>query len=108
MRGIARAACALIGIWPPYPITAHERWSDGSPIPEWVNRYCCGVADAHRLRVGQIHRIEGGWLVEGYNRVVPDDRVMLSQDENVWLFYGTMADGSQTEPICFFVPQGSI
>src|SRR3954471_16032782 len=32
------------------PAVAHDQWSDGSPIPAWVSNYCCGVADAHRLR----------------------------------------------------------
>ncbi len=107
MRRTALAACTLVGMCP-WPITAHERWDDGSPVPEWVNRYCCGVADVHRLTVGQIHHVEGGWRADGYGRLVPDNRVMLSEDEHVWLFYGTMPDGSQTEAICFFVPQGSI
>jgi hypothetical protein len=42
------------------------------------------------------------------NRIIPDRRVMVSEDEHVWLFFGTMDHGSQTEPICFFVPQASI
>ena len=39
MRRTALAACTLVGMCP-WPITAHERWDDGSPVPEWVNRYC--------------------------------------------------------------------
>jgi len=80
MRRTALAACTLVGMCP-WPITAHERWDDGSPVPEWVNRYCCGVADVHRLTVGQIHHVEGGWRADGYGRLVPDNRVMLSEDE---------------------------
>jgi hypothetical protein len=30
--------------------------------------------------------------------MVPDDRVLLSQDGHVWLFYATLSDGSQEGP----------
>jgi len=29
--------------------------------------------------------------------MIPDDRVMVSEDEHVWLFFGILDDGSQTE-----------
>ena len=66
---------------------AHDLWADGSPIPAWVSDYCCGVADAHRLTLKQIHRVEGGWRVDGYAHIIPDDRVLPSEDGDVWLFY---------------------
>jgi hypothetical protein len=74
----------------------------------WVSDYCCGVADAHRLTLKQIHRVEGGWRVDDYAHIIPDDRVLPAEDGDVWLFYRLYADGFQSAPICFFVPQGSI
>lgn len=103
---ISVAWCALINL-NSSPVRAHEQWADGSEIPEWVMKHCCGVADAHRLTFKQIHRVEGGWLVDGYSRIIPDSVVFPSQDASVWLFYGVLDDGAQTAPICFFIPQGS-
>jgi len=87
---------------------AHERWADGTPVPAWIKAACCGVADAHRLTVGQIKHVDGGWLIEGYNYLVPDDRVAPSQDEFVWIFYRSYGDGVQSRPFCVFIPQGMI
>lgn len=28
---------------------SHERWADGSAVPEWVLRACCGPTDSHML-----------------------------------------------------------
>ncbi len=90
------------------PGAAHDTWSDGTPVPAWVKRYCCGPEDVHRLTVGQIRHVEGGWRVDGYARVIPDHRVLASQDEYVWVFYRTNSDQSQSEAFCFFIPQGSV
>jgi hypothetical protein len=87
---------------------AHEHWADGTAVPSWIRRACCGVADVHRLTVGQIRHVEGGWLIEGYNYLVPDDRVAPSQDEFVWIFYRSFGDGIQSRPFCVFIPQGMI
>ena len=106
IRHIALVGCALASI-SSSPMRAHDQWADGSPIPAWVSQHCCGVADAHRLKVRQIHQVEGGWRVDGYSRIIPDAVVFPSQDENVWLFYDTLDDGAQMAPICFFIPQGS-
>ena len=59
---------------------AHEVWADGNPVPQWVKGFCCGVADAHRLTVKQIRRIENGWAVDGF----------------------------ESQVFCFFIPQGYI
>ena len=107
LKHSALLLCALISITS-VPVIAHERWADGSPIPAWVNKYCCSVADAHQLTVSQIYRVEGGWRAAGYNHLIPDDHVLPSQDEHVWLFYRTLDGGYQSTPFCFFVPQGSI
>jgi len=86
----------------------HEQWADGTTIPSWVRESCCGPADAHRLTVGQIKHIdeEGGWLVEGHYYIVPDYRVLPSQDGHVWIFYTSFPNGDQSHSYCFFVPTG--
>ena len=104
---MAFAACVLTGITAS-AAGAHEQWADGSPIPGWVNQFCCSVADAHQMTVKQIFRVEGGWRVEGYAHTIPDYIVLPSQDEHLWLFYRTHDNGTQSNPFCFFVPQGSI
>jgi hypothetical protein len=65
----------------------------------------CGVADVHRLTVGQIH-LDGGWLIEGYNYLMPVPCVVPSQDEFVWIFYRSLGDGAQSR--CVFIPQGML
>jgi hypothetical protein len=89
---------------------AHEQWADGTRIPAWVRTSCCGVADVHRLGMAQAKHIdeEGGWFVEGHHYIVPDYQVLPSQDEFVWIFYTTYADGVQSHSYCFFIPQGSM
>jgi hypothetical protein len=102
---------AFVGLANPafsVPGAAHEIWSNGTPVPTWVKRYCCGPEDVHRLSMRQIHHVEGGWRVDGYDRVIPDHRVLISQDEYVWIFYRTNADQSQSEAFCFFIPPGSV
>jgi hypothetical protein len=65
------------------------------------------VADAHRLKVSQIYRVEGGWRAEGHDYLIPEHEVLPSQDEHVWLFYSILGDGSQSHAICLFLPQGA-
>jgi hypothetical protein len=106
-----RKALAIVGLAYlsfPVPGAAHDTWSDGTPVPAWVKRYCCGPEDVHRLSMREIHRVEGGWRVDGYARFIPDHRVLISQDEYVWVFYRTNADQSQSEAFCFFIPPGSV
>ena len=39
--------------------------------------------------------------------MIPEDRVLPSEDGDVWLFFRSYKDGYQSTPFCFFVPQGS-
>jgi hypothetical protein len=106
LKALAIVGLASVG-WS-IPGAAHETWSDGTPVPSWVKRYCCGPEEVHRLSMRQIHRVEGGWRVDGYAHLIPDHRVLISQDEYVWVFYRTDADRSQSEVFCFFIPPGSV
>src|SRR3954449_3494506 len=110
-QGLLWLCIGLLGSGIPIELAgAHEQWADGTRIPAWVRTSCCGVADVHRLGMAQAKHIdeEGGWLVEGHHYIVPDYRVLASQDEFVWIFYTTYPDGVQSHSYCFFVPQGSV
>jgi hypothetical protein len=90
------------------PAYSHDKWADGNEIPAWVKSSCCGPADAHHLIPEQVHRVKGGYKVDGYPEMVPEERALPSQDGDYWIFYnhGTY-DGGQPwfSPVyCFFVP----
>ena len=82
----------------------HERWADGSIPPAWVAKACCGVADSHHLSMDQIHREAGGWRVDGYPDLIPDDKVLPSQDGDAWIFYRSYGNGQYSNVYCFFYP----
>lgn len=42
---------------------AHDRWSNGAKVPEWVKHSCCGEADAHMLSPAQVHQTDDDWLI---------------------------------------------
>ena len=100
---------------------AHDEWANGQPVPAWVKSSCCGAADAHHLRVEQVHGPYGAgegpkpgmrhsyYLIDGYPWPVGGDLAQPSQDGEYWLFYkeaagvGYSAD-SPSGVYCFFVP----
>lgn len=90
--------------------SAHHVWADGSQIPVWVKSACCGKDEAHLLRPNQVHKVEGGYRIDGYPLIVPDTSALPSQDGNYWAFYqiyGIVGDRPQVSNIrCFFVPLG--
>jgi len=84
---------------------AHDYWSDGKPIPDWVKASCCGPADAHHLRPDQVHRISDEFYsVDGYVRRIPVGQALPSLDGEYWIFYRDDGGGSQSGVYCFFVP----
>src|SRR4029077_6714840 len=81
---------------------AHDYWSDGKPIPDWVKASCCGPADAHPLRPEQGHRISYGFYsVDGYVRHIPVGQALPSQDGDYWIFYRDDGSGIQSGVYCF-------
>jgi hypothetical protein len=84
---------------------AHDYWSDGKPIPDWVKASCCGPADAHHLRPEQVHRISDDYYsVDGYIRQIPVGQALPSQDGDYWIFYRDDGANGQSGVYCFFVP----
>ena len=91
---------------------AHDTWSNGKPVPEWIKHSCCGPADAHHLRPDQVHRVSDDYYeVDGYHRRIPVAQALPSQDGDYWIFYrddgvSTLgnANSSQSGVYCFFIP----
>jgi hypothetical protein len=84
---------------------AHDAWSNGKAIPDWVKASCCGPADAHHLRPEQVHRISDDYYsVDGYVRRIPVVQALPSQDGDYWIFYRDDGANGQSGIYCFFVP----
>lgn len=86
---------------------AHKFWANGEPVPAWIRKACCGEHDVHHLRPEQVHRVDGGYLVDGHDGVIPLSQTDPSQDGDYWLFGTT--DWTDNVPKigdvrCFFIP----
>ena len=90
------------------PLSAHRTWNNGLPVPDWVTRSCCGADDAHRLSPDQVHRVQDGYRIDGYPRVIFDAQVLPSEDGEYWAFYSKRRDADGVEffssVFCFFAP----
>ena len=102
------------------PAIAHTTWVNGKPVPDWVRHQCCGLADVHHLTADQVHPVEGGYLVDGFNpeayngiasasdwtftKVIPASHILPSQDGDWWAFYRENGDGTTGPMYCFFGP----
>lgn len=104
---------ALAVATPATPAAAHTQWADGSAIPDWVAKSCCGPADAHMLDDGDVSFDGENYHVRGYPWPIPAQQALPSQDGRYWIFYSTYysySDSSKPQfgfPICFFAPLGS-
>jgi hypothetical protein len=112
-RSDMRCLIAILGALTVVPACAHDQWTNGAPIPDWVKASCCGPADAHHLTSEQVHRYGGYYRVDGYHRPIPIALALPSQDGDYWIFYrdkdgapgakGAGSDG-QSGVYCFFAP----
>ncbi len=98
---------ALLYLWSSHRACAHDAWTDGSPVSPWVKAQCCGERDVHHLRPEQVHRVDGGYLVDGHDGMIPSEMAQPSQDGEYWIFGST--DWLNGAPRigyvrCFFVP----
>jgi hypothetical protein len=109
MRGLI----AILGALAAFPASAHDQWTNGAPIPDWVKTSCCGPADAHHLTSDQVHRYGDYYRVDGYLRPIPIAVALPSQDGDYWVFYrdkdgapgvNGAGSGGQSGVYCFFVP----
>ena len=91
-------------VYPLHAARAHDEWANGDPIPGWVKSQCCGPSDAHHLTAEQVHVTPEGYRLDGYSRVIKEDRLLPSPDGSWWVFYRNFDDGSQSTVYCFFGP----
>lgn len=88
------------------PAHGHVLWADGSPVPVWVARSCCGEADAHVLGPSDYWLDDRAFHIVGIRMAVPLEKVLPSQDGKVWAFYASTA-GENANVYCVFY-SGSI
>ena len=90
---------------------AHELWRNGDPVPDWVKQSCCGAEDLHNFDVSEVRIVQGGYLIPGWPKVIPFDKVLPSPDETVWAFYRLVdpndLDSYANVMYCFFAPIGA-
>ena len=87
------------------PALAHDVWSNGIPVPDWVKSSCCGKAEAHLVDPQDVHHNsdEGYYYFDaGYQGKVQDKIVLPSEDGRYWIFYA--CPGANCTVHCFFVP----
>jgi hypothetical protein len=126
--------CTISACWLQSPTYAHDYWTDGKAVPNWIKASCCGPADVHHLRPDQVHKVSGDeakklrpnyakfvgahlnyFVVDGYFRPIYADgpNVIPSQDSDYWLFYndggkqcgGQPGDGGSR---CYEQPQSDV
>ncbi len=90
------------------PVLAHDQWSNGTPVPAWIKRQCCGPSDVHHPRHDQVHLTPDGYKIDGYKYLVPEWYKRRSPDGGWWIFYHEDADGTQSGPVCFFGPDPGV
>ena len=85
------------------PVSAHDFWSNGDPVPPWVKATCCGPNDVHHLRAGAVHIMSDGYHIDGIKTVIPMHRVLPSMDGEYWAFWNPVLE---PDPLiyCFFAP----
>lgn len=96
--------CLTLPSMSPMYAHAHDMWSSGKPVPDWVKASCCGPADAHHLRPEQVHDEGDYYHVDGYVRRIPRAQALPSQDGGYWIFYRDDGASGQSGVYCFFVP----
>lgn len=111
----------VVWAWSAGLVQAHDYWGNGKPVPDWVKKSCCGPADAHLLKPGQVHETDDEWIVtvpeekepivivKMMGKRTPNDAILPSQDGDYWLFYnssGTCYTNGNPHRCyyCFFVP----
>jgi hypothetical protein len=102
MRVTALALAAVLCV--PVTAYAHDQLADGSPVPTWIKKSCCGPQDYHALRPEQVHAMRDGWHVDGYYEVIPYGKELPSPDGTYAAFWYDHQDGTQSSVFCFFVP----
>ncbi len=77
--------------------SAHDQWSNGKPIPEWVKKNCCANESPQVIDERRVHRVIGtdpithvygviGYRVDGFKNIIPVERRYDSEDGLTWIF----------------------
>jgi hypothetical protein len=85
------------------PALAHNSWTNGGPIPTWVQTQCCGVADAHHLQYSAVHPGPDGYHIDGIKTIIPYTKALPSQDGSYWGFWNPVGE-PEPSIFCFFAP----
>lgn len=98
MKKLLFALCLLAA-----PAAAHNNWSDGTEVPEWTKKWCCGPSDVHMLNPSAVHIMTDGYHIDGLNTVIPMSRAMPSPDGQYWAFFRN--DNLPDSAVyCFYAP----
>lgn len=74
------------------PAMAHDFWSNGEPVPEWIKRYCCSPNEVHHLRTAAVHILPDGYHVDGLKTIIPIKHALPSPDGTYWAFFNDAED----------------
>lgn len=90
---------------------AHDNWSNGKKLPDWVKVSCCGSGDVHRLTMSNVHAAPWNQdyiIIDGYDEPIRKATALPSEDEFVWIFYksGVNTPTGQSTTYCLFLPMG--
>lgn len=89
----------------------HDHWKDGTPVPAWVKKACCGASDKHQYDDEDVHELKSGLKVNGFpgtdiegypGGIIPWSQVTPSPDGKTWLFFTTFSDGRLLMLHCVF------
>ena len=56
--------------------SAHQQWSNGKPIPDWVKQVCCADDEGHQIDARRMH------LVRGRDPMMPRERPNSASQRN--------------------------
>jgi hypothetical protein len=85
---------------------AHDLWTNDQPVPPWVKSACCGAKDAHNLPREAVHMMRDGYVMDGWDEVIPFAKTQPSPDDSYWIFYNR--ENGAHILYCVFVPVGSM
>lgn len=78
----------------------HDFWINNSNYKSLsTGEHCCGENDCQPLAIGEVARVEGGWLIKATGETIPDADTQMSEDPMFWRC--KRYDGSRR---CFFRP----
>jgi hypothetical protein len=69
MEALMRALIVVGLLSVALPASAHDLWANGTAVPDWVKKSCCGPEDVHHLTAQQVHAMADGWHVDLRARV---------------------------------------